>query len=230
MKSRIRLLLVFVCFTTASAAFAIVQPTTCPYVPPTIDGAFSPFEWDSATTLDIQVNLPEGGVAPGRIYVMNDDKFLYVALRIKRSVPDPASSFFIGLDANDDAYVSAGDDVFGISHSSPEGDLAFDDVLWSGGTCRPGGLCTSDDTNRGGTNDVIAAFGFDGAYMTYELSKQLMIDDPNDAALSPQSTIAMRFSLRLLGPNVLADTFYPTYPNGRHGLTVLISDCGPVPF
>lgn len=229
MNSMIRVFVLTACLAVTANAFAIIQPTTCPSLAPAIDGAFSPLEWDSAYTVDLQVNLPEGSSAPARIYVMNDAQSLYVALRIKRAAPDPASTFFITLDANHDGRLSAGDDAFGISHS-PQEDIVADDVYYMGGTCPPGVLCGALDTNRGGTNDVIAAFGYDGGYMTYEFAKPLMIDDPNDAAMSPASPIGMAFSVRLFSATNHADTYYPTNPNGTFGINYLISDCGPAPY
>lgn len=230
MNSFVRVVFVFTCLVTASAAFAIIPPNTCPFVAPVVDGTFAPFEWDTADTVDLPVNLPEGGSVPGRIYVMNDADFLYVALQIKRGTPDLASSFAITLDANRDARVTGGDDLFLISHSDSDGDLAFDDVLYVGDKCPTGGICTAFDTDRGGTNDVTAASGFDGTYVTYELAKPLMTGDLNDAAMPARSSLGMKFVIRLLGPNVYADTHYPTYPNGRFGIEYPVSDCGPAPF
>jgi len=59
---------------------------------PKVDGVLSPGEWDGAGFLDVAVNVPEGGTTPGRIYVLNDDTNLYLALRFERNVADPGNT------------------------------------------------------------------------------------------------------------------------------------------
>src|SRR5690242_16819008 len=49
-----------------------------------IDGVLAPGEWDEAGHVDIQVNVANGATTPGTLYVMNDDRNLYIALGVAR--------------------------------------------------------------------------------------------------------------------------------------------------
>jgi hypothetical protein len=203
MKLMLRSFVLFVCLAASLASFAS----------PRVDGIFSPGEWDSAQTLGLNVNLPEGGTAPARIYLMNDAKTLFVALRLPRERADLGTSFSVDLDANYDRRPSAGDDQMVVSHTAWDGsDTASDNVYYEGGRCTSG-LCTGPDTDFAGINDVTGAVGYDGEYATYEMSKPLMsIDSANDATMLPRSSIALRFFVRLLSYDTNADTIYPARP------------------
>ncbi|HEX8153555.1 MAG TPA: hypothetical protein VF698_10535 [Thermoanaerobaculia bacterium] len=227
--STYRSLVLFVCLFASSTVFAL-PINSCPANQPFIDGAISSYEWSSAQTIDLQVNLPEGGVAPARLYLMNDSKNLYVALRIARTKPDAATTFSVTLDANYDRALSAGDDGFGITHDAYN-DIAIDNVYFTGGECPAGALCSSSDVDFRGTNDVSGAVGFDGTYMTYELRKPLMTSDRNDGTMLAGTSMAMTFAVRLLAagaewPYGVADTYYPSVPSAGLYVDYIIKDCG----
>lgn len=177
--------------------------------PPRIDGIFDCHEWDAAESIDLQVNVPEGGTVPARIYFMNDDQFLYVAIRVMR--PNSwTSSHSIHFDANDDRIVSAGDDALVINYGPYSGSESYDIVYYTGGKCPIGALCSGLDTDFGGQNDVIGKVGGDLGYTTYEIAKPLAPSDVNDITMKFNSVVAMQFSFRFFGADgKLADTDYP---------------------
>jgi hypothetical protein len=214
----LRVLVVAVTLLLSSIASARPIMLLCPSSEPQIDGAFSSGEWASAQTLDIQVNLPEGGTTPGRLYLMNDGTNLYVALRITRAEADPATTFSVNLDTDYDRQVSPGDDTLGVTYDLYGGTTSFDNVYYTGGECPEDAICSSSDTTRGGTNDVTAAVGAAGGYVIYEMSKPLLPTDGLDATMVQTSGIAMTFAIRLLAagaewPNGIADTYYPSVPS-----------------
>jgi hypothetical protein len=91
--------------------------------------------WSTAQTIDIQVNVPEGGTAPARLYVMNDAHNLYVAMRVARTAKDDATTLSVNLDADYDRLLSASDDTLGVSHDPFGGSVTFDNVHSTGGAC-----------------------------------------------------------------------------------------------
>ena len=206
----------------ASAASAA---TFCLDSPPVIDGVFDCREWDNAQVVDLEVNIPEGGTAPARLYFMNDNKFLYVGLRILR-----AQNWYTGLsvsiDANYDRISSSGDDMMGVCHNPRYRDEPLDEVFFTGGICPIGALCTGNDTNFGGRNDVAAAVGTDGKYTTYEFSKPLATLDGLDATMPVGSTVGMMFGLQLIGADGKSgDTYYPALPSIGKWVDYVIRDC-----
>lgn len=216
---------------TSSSLFARPIVTLCPSAPPEIDGLVSPGEWNAAQTIDLQVNVPEGGTAPARLYLMNDARNLYVAMRIARTTPDAATTLSVNLDADYNRELSAGDDTLGVSHDQYGGSTPFDDVYYTGGNCPPEAICSAFDSSRGGTDDVIGAVSTDGNYVMYELSKPLMTTDGLDATMLAGSSIAMTFALRLLAPgaewpNGIADTYYPSVPSAGLYVDYIIRYCG----
>ena len=232
MKVILKICVLFVClFIPALASAARV----CPWMPPTIDGVIHPWEWDAARTIDIQVNLPEGGTAPARLYLMDDDQYLYVGLRILRSKPDAATSLAVLFDANGDRSLDAGDDGMVLTNDYYGGTTATDIVYYTGGACPEGALCSGADTDFGGSNDAVGAIGGDGTYVMVELRKPLATQDGMDAQMWPWTTLGMTFDLRLIGwgyqwPDGIADTYYPANPTFGQYVDYVIPDCGFNPY
>lgn len=222
-KHIVRTSALLVCVLVSCVASA---STFCPVTPPVIDGVFDCREWDSADTIDLQVNLPEGGTAPARLYLMNDDKFLYVGLRILREKIVWATSLGVMLDANEDRQLSAGDDVAVLTHDTQGGYFKTDGVYFTGGICPINALCSGSDLDFGGTNDMDGAVGRDGTYVTYEMSKYLVTTDGLDATMPIGSSIGMTFDLRLFSVDgKYADSYYPALPSSGQYVDYVIANC-----
>lgn len=222
MKQLVRFSVLLVCLFVASMASAM---GFCPTTPPVIDGVFACREWDSAQTVDFEVNVPEGGTASARLYFMNDDKFLYIGVRILRTKLDDSVGFSAILDSNYDRIVSVPDDIMGVSYSTSTGSEAFDGVHFVGGICPIGALCTNPDTNFGGRNDVVARVGFDGRYETIEMAKPLAAQDAYDADMAIGSLVGTNFSMRLWKNGLYADTYYPDVPSVGKWVDYTVRDC-----
>ena len=234
MNAVLRNLAVAVCLAVSSTAVARPVVPLCPANPPQIDGVIAAGEWDSAQQIDIQVNVPEGGTAPARLYLMNDSRDLFVAMRVARTAVDDATTFSFNLDTNYDRELSEGDDNSGVTYDPYSGSVAFDNVYYTGGACPS--LCGGSDVDQGGTNDVTAAVTADGTYVTYELTKPLLpTDHTHDATMLAETSLAMTFALRLLAPgaewpNGIADTYYPSVPSAGLYVDFIIRRCGGIDF
>jgi hypothetical protein len=222
MKFLLRSSVLFVCLLVSAFAFAA---PVCPYAPPIMDGIIDAWEWDSAETIDIQLNLPEGGTTTGRLYLMNDDKFLYVGLRVLREKADDFSDFQVILDANRDHTFSGGDDSMHALRDNLGRTNAVDLYYVSGGSCPIGQVCISADTDWGGRNDVKGVTSADGTYVTWELSKPLITFDGTDATMPAGSSIGMTFVMRLHSFGRVGDTAYPSWPWAGQYVDYLIRDC-----
>ena len=51
----------------------------------TIDGRMSPEEWDNASRLEFTANVWDGSTTPATLFVMNDDRKLYLGVRFART-------------------------------------------------------------------------------------------------------------------------------------------------
>lgn len=204
MNRLFRSCVVLVCLLVPALAFA---QQNCTPAPPAIDGVIGEWEWNSARTIDVDVNVPEGGTTPGRLYIMNDDKFLYVALRLYRPKADPGYIFQTTLDANYDRSRSAGDDVFTVSLQSGWYSVPIDGVYFVCGKT----ICHDSDTLFGGNNDVAGRASADGTYVMFEASKPLVSLDGNDANMEPGSLIGMTFQLSIFS-NRVGGMNYPANP------------------
>jgi hypothetical protein len=182
----------------------------------TIDGVFASSEWGSAASFAIDVNLPEGGTAPGTLHVMNDATNLYLAVRYQRSVNDPAKGVTFEFDNN-------GSGLFGFADYE-EGD---DAVLLNGGwtlsdnyrTYRPPcpvqTACGPVDGDDGGTVDGSGAYAHDGAFHVFEIAHPLRSGDvAHDFSLSAGQDFGMRLDIRIIAPDAMypkgfGDTLWP---------------------
>src|ERR1044071_1655625 len=139
------------CLGLISPVAAVAQATNAlaGFGTPTVDGRFSPGEWQTAASLDFEVRLPEGGTTPGTIFVMNDATNLYFAIRFARSRVDPGNSAEIDLDKDSSGSISAGDDTLLINP-----DIGFFDEVWTTNPpCPSGILCGFLDTDVGGQSN-----------------------------------------------------------------------------
>jgi len=181
----------------------------------TIDGTISPGEWAQATTLNIVINLPNGGGALGKLLVMNDATDLYLAFTFEGTAQLNSISFEFDIDGDD--TVSAGDD--GIGFNAPDDFVDF--VRASGPpACNTPGLCAPRDSDVGGTNDGAGAFRNDGTTTVYELRHPLKSGDRHDVALTRGSTIGVLMFIRLITQSgTTSDTTFPG-PQDFFGLTI----------
>ena len=183
-------------------AAASVQIPFSAFGTATIDGVWSPGEWHNAAQLDFVVNLPfpGGGTAPAKLFVMNDNSNLYLALRFRRERLDPGNTLFFEFDGDLDGQVEVGDDAILVN-----GPGSFFDNSKQCPRC--GGQRDVDD---GGTTDGRGTIFNDGIDTVYEMSHPLdSPDDEHDFSLDSGDCTGFSLFLRILAGGYLRDTPFP---------------------
>lgn len=187
----------------------IVLSALAPF-PPMIDGHLTSVagEWDAADFVDLEVNVPEGGTVPGRLYEMNDADNLYLAVRFERTAEDPVQALSIEFDNDHDGGVALEEGDDGLVFNPLPFVLFRDEYRTSLPPCPPGvGLCGIYDTDGGGTNDGAGAYANDGTYSGYELFHPLdTTDDAKDFSLGLGRTVGFGMFLNLGDGTALVST------------------------
>ena len=190
----------------------------------TVDGIFSPGEWDNAGSVDFLANVPPndgGGTTPATLFVMNNATNLYLALKIARSSIGGATNPSFEFDNNHNGVRNEGDDLFGMSEGIFSPPTFIDAFRTSQPPC-PAGLCGLRDVDFGGTNDGTTDASNDGSFTYVEISHPLNSpDDAHDFSLGAGDIVGFTLGLRLFsldpacnfGFNCLADTDFPTFPS-----------------
>lgn len=197
-----------------------------------IDGVLSPGEWASAAVVPLNVATASGTVA-GKLYVMNDNLNLYLAVSFPASTLASADVLAFEFDNdNDGVWPEAGDDA--LVYSSPLGAGAFyDGYRTSLPPCPPGiGLCGMSDADTGGVIHGQGVLHNDGVNTVYEMSHELNSGETDkDFALVGGSTVGFRMTLQVDTAGTIYETHIPVAGNFEQ-LTIascrppLLSGCG----
>ena len=152
----------------------------------TIDGVFSPCEWDAAgmVTLDVDVPANDGsGTTPMSLFVMNDAVNLYVGFQVTRSAFGGATNPALFFDTDHDTIQESGDDHFGMSVGMFSPPTFFDVFVNSLGH-------SLLDTSDGGTVDGSTWATNDDTFTYIEMSHPFnSADDAHDFSLVGGETI-----------------------------------------
>lgn len=163
-----------------------------------VDGVIDPAEWGTARPIDFAATIPAadgGGAAPARLLVMNDERNLYLAVRVERADTRFVTASF-AFDADHDGTYENGDDH--VSAFTGAGvSASFDDGHRL--ACGGAGPCTvDDDALRGGTTDGRAASTTQGGVTSIELEHPLdSPDDAHDFSLAPGAVVGLAHVVRL---------------------------------
>lgn len=165
-----------------------------------IDGAVTSEETGDPFLQAIPVDVVGGALSyPAIIYMKQDGESLYLAVKITElpyeSVEElldaGCQEVFVGFDVNEDGEQwTVGDDL-----------IMFDLVEeMTVDAFYPADLQFAFDTRNGGTNDVIAAAGFDSGTLTVEFLRPLISEDAPemDPALEPDAEVRVRSGFILL--------------------------------
>ena len=171
----------------------------------TVDGAFSPGEWQTAAALSFAAAAPGGGSVPGELRVMNDDSNLYIGVRLGTTA---TAGVAIGFD-NDHDGVRFEDGSDGLALMAlAEGFV--DTVLSARGGCPPSAVCGFDDDELGGTIDGSGARTVGASETIIELSHPLdSTDDLNDFSLRPGDVVGFGLQVSLEGVLTVVVPFDP---------------------
>ena len=175
--------------------------------PPTIDGILAPGEWNKAATADVTIVLEDGSAAPSTLFVMNDNKNLYLGLKVPRTSLG-ASTVAFQFDNNNNGIAEIGDDALVLN---PDAGF-FDEARTNQPPCPTGPICVLKDTDVGGTQDGQGATTNNGSYSFYEMSHPLDSGDRlHDFSLKSGSVVGFSLQVRFCSITVCpaADTFFP---------------------
>jgi hypothetical protein len=182
---------------------------------PVVDGRFDAKEWARAVVYPLRVELPEGGITPGELYILNDSTDLYIAVRYERTTIDMLTEVTLTFDWQRDGIFNEGDDSVGVQAWGCGGSTFYDGVIAT--TAPPcavvGSICNSNDQSRGGTEDGAAAVFRDGTVMTHEIRHPLYSGDVHDMAV--KSRMSMPFHLHVNLANVVTYAWTSTYDKYR---------------
>ena len=143
---------------------------------PTIDGAFSPGEWDGAAQIPVFSGTFSGSI----FYVMNDQNHLYLALRVPDPSLGPNDVLKVRFDNAHNAAPNDGDDEL-----CPTA-VQFRDCHFS--------FAASSWGFQDSQQDGASAAGNTGSFNFFEVSHPLTSGDPDDFSLSVGATVG--FCLR----------------------------------
>jgi len=161
---------------------------------PTIDGFIATGEWDTAAKVSFTVNVP-GGMSPGALLFMNDERNLYFAVQLARTFVDAGDNLIrIFLDRNNSFVRDIGDDGIWVDVATQlsSGNGFFDFYV---AACPPL-LCIPFDVQDSGTTDGTGRFGNNGTSSVFELKHPLDSGDViHDVSLRPGDTVGLSVEL-----------------------------------
>ena len=181
----------------------------------TVDGTFSPGEWDAAGLHEFSAPLPAelgGGTILGTLYVMNDAQNLYVALRMASPSTAGTTSFLGAFDNNHSGTLyKQGDEVMVFERSGAT--TSFSDSFIN---VVPNGFCWCKDTDYGGTDEQAGGYARDSGASYYEISHPLdTADDPHDFSLGPGRRMSLEIAYITCGFTQCASVQIPPRGVGR---------------
>ncbi len=160
------------------------------YSPPPIDGILSPGEWQNSTAIDFNITYSGNLVTPGILYVMNDARNLYLAVKINDSTFNPGDNLDLFFDNNNTGVLSNGDDAlqFDVNALLTSHIGFFDEFRLTSDlpTAR------QEDRAVGGTTDGNGNATGDGSHNYFEISHPLSSGDTgHDFSLRPGDTVGL---------------------------------------
>ena len=190
----------------------------------TIDGVISAGEWDLADCMQINIKVTQTATIPAGFCVMNDGVNLYVWLNTSNLANNHKISWALHMDQNGSGNIHDGDDmVIGTALNVQNFFVGmrkafFEDQSWfTTGGCPVNNICSTWDTNRGGSTDGAAMINT-GARLI-EMSHPLNSGDVFDIAkaagdlLGISMTIAFSEVLPWTGPGAPPhNEYYETGP------------------
>jgi len=189
-----------------------------PPADPVIDGVITTGEYDAGATITFPAMLPAGGTTPVTVSLARDRTYLYLAIKFDRG-----SAFH----ANDIVAVEFDNDNDGLREDGDDGILSgpnpLPNVAQAGGdvyrTHDATSGFTESDTETGGTDEVIQAYGVSGTTGTFEMRKELNSGDTaHDFTIDPMrvaQTVGFLVQVSLendpVGVNTYVHSFKPSF-------------------
>ena len=185
-----------------------------PPADPVVNGVIAAGEYDAGATFTFPATLPGGGTTPVTVSIARDRTYLYLAMRFDRGTPFHANDIVaFEFDNDNDGVREDGDDGI-LSGPGP----IFNTAVPGGDVYRKtenGSSFTNSDTDGGGTEDVIQAYGVSGTTGTFEMRKELNSgDSAHDFLIDPMrvaQTVGFLVQVSLENEPVGANTYLHSY-------------------
>ncbi|MCW3974875.1 MAG: hypothetical protein NWE86_01350 [Candidatus Bathyarchaeota archaeon] len=183
--------------------------------PPILDGDIDTFagEWDNAATQEF--DTISGPSKHGKIYVMNTQTELFIAVEINDGTGDGTNDFmWITFDNDNDGTIEVGDDVLVIGRVSIFEDRNIRDAT-----------SATLDTDDSGSSDGSAVALYTGLIWTYEVSHPLKSADTEyDFQLSFGDIVG--FTIRFNDSGAGASSYWPSLSGGAGSSSENYGDIG----
>ena len=179
----------------------------------TVDGMLEA-AWQCAERRDFLANLSGGGkTAQASVFWMNDNDYLYMALRVERDAADKTHKWAINFDNDNDGTAEANDDFLLVEADKNGVTLQQDGYLTAGCAGSGQSICGDPDDAppANGNNDIVAAFSNDGTHSVYELKHKLNGDAGIDIPLASQGDKVGFFLALALGKGAQGNTQWPDF-------------------
>jgi hypothetical protein len=177
-----------------------------------IDGALREEEWAGAARQDFTLFFDDGQQIPATVRVMNDARYLYLALTMHRPPTQWTTPYRLNVEFSNRALNvddrSAGDDFLRAAVPVPAAGDARPRPIDDRSMIQcdaPNGWCMLPDQV---SNDGVYATGVTDQGVTLELRKELSSGDPRDFDLGPGSMVGITLFVELtLAPVGVASPF-----------------------
>ena len=154
-----------------------------------IDGDLEAWEWKNAGQAPFTITTPQGDTTDGTLFVMNDGRNLYVAVRVAYVSWGTGFSMVFDND-HGGGKLTDGDDRF-VAHAT------FYDYVHLVSAEPPGGVTSARDDIQDGSRDGRAALSVRDGETFIEAVHPLASGDANDFSLKPGDTVGFRMTLSL---------------------------------
>lgn len=158
---------------------------------PTVDGAFSSKEWQSATAIPFNITYNAGPqTKPGILYVMNDAQNLYLGVKVNDTDFNAGDVLEFFFDNNNTGVMMQGDKVlqYDVNALMTSHVGFFDEFLNDFG----GRLGQAEDRAFGGRTDGMGAGSGNGQYNYFDISYPLNSGEVGfDPAFKPGDTFGL---------------------------------------
>ena len=188
MKSRVAGFVFLLTLAAVEVSQAQETSLTSTFGTASVDGTFSPGEWDSALRVPVFGESLPGSAA----FIMNDEQNIYFAFQAPDSTLSPNDTFAVRFDNAHNGTIDVGDDEILLSPGN------YRDTHYGDGY----GVLDPLQSGVGGTSS-------NGTMNFFEVSHPLNSGDVNDIALSAGDTVGLAFRYSLDGIASATQTTFP---------------------
>jgi hypothetical protein len=194
-----------------------------------VDGILEKREWGDVSPYIGALTLAFGKKDDLFVYVMNDDEWLYIAIKFNAQKFVTSETLFITLDEEFSGAYYEGQDIVGLGVRRNGDQTYYDEARTMKPPCVQKAFqshkvhCAFEDTRMDGTTDGIGAYQFQNQTAVYEFRKPLASSDVEfDAQLALGQLLGLQVHLNAVNANY-SEVFVPG-PTHMDFFTVAIAE------